>query len=96
MIKRVRYQALVGLALIVAVVIANPAILKGQQTAPAQDPAATAASQGGGALERITVTGYIVPKIGEGAQPVTTLGSHVYRATRRSDGVGSHPKATVE
>jgi iron complex outermembrane receptor protein len=72
MLMRLRLQLLAGLTLISAAFIASPTIVKAQQTAPAPDQPAAAGSQGS-ELERITVTGYIVPKIGEGAQPVTTL-----------------------
>src|ERR1700730_11451335 len=47
------------------------------QTPPAtQPPVTTGAATGqqqGGELERITVTGYLIPRIGEGPQPVLTL-----------------------
>jgi iron complex outermembrane recepter protein len=42
-------------------------------TAPPVTTGAATAPQQGGELERITVTGYIVPRIGEGPQPVLTL-----------------------
>jgi len=41
--------------------------------APVTTGAAVAAPQQGGELERITVTGYLIPRIGEGPQPVLTL-----------------------
>src|SRR5580704_12164549 len=31
------------------------------------------AATGGGELQKVTVTGYLIPRIGEGTQPVTTL-----------------------
>jgi iron complex outermembrane receptor protein len=46
-------------------------------TARAQDaapsPAPGGAPTGGGELEQVTVTGYLIPRIGEGPQPVETL-----------------------
>jgi iron complex outermembrane receptor protein len=45
-----------------------------QRLTLAQAPAAAAAApSGGGELQRITVTGYIIPRVGEGTQPVLTL-----------------------
>jgi iron complex outermembrane receptor protein len=41
--------------------------------APVTTGAAVTAPQQGGELERITVTGYIIPRIGEGPQPVLTI-----------------------
>jgi outer membrane cobalamin receptor len=40
---------------------------------PAQNPGAnaTAPANQGGELEQITVTGYLIPRVGEGPQPVT-------------------------
>jgi iron complex outermembrane receptor protein len=78
MVKRVRSEVLAGLALITAGLAAGPAGVSAQQTGQAQgqvaqQPTAAAAGQGAGELERITVTGYVVPRVGEGAQPVTTL-----------------------
>jgi iron complex outermembrane receptor protein len=39
----------------------------------AQSPSGGNAPAGGGELEQITVTGYLIPRVGEGPQPVTTL-----------------------
>src|ERR1700737_865998 len=40
----------------------------------AQTPATTPAAPGqGGQLQKITVTGYIIPRVGDGPQPVITL-----------------------
>jgi outer membrane receptor protein involved in Fe transport len=47
-----------------------------QTPAPADQPAAAApavAPAGGGELERIVVTGYIIPRLGEGTQPVFNI-----------------------
>lgn len=40
---------------------------------PAENPSGTNRPTAGGELEQITVTGYLIPRIGEGPQPVTTL-----------------------
>ena len=40
-------------------------------TAPATE--ATAGPNAGGELQKVTVTGYLIPRIGDGPQPVTTL-----------------------
>lgn len=39
---------------------------------PSPSAPAAAAAAGGGQLEHITVTGYIIPRVGEGPQPVVT------------------------
>jgi iron complex outermembrane receptor protein len=41
--------------------------------APANPPPGANAAPGGGELEQVTVTGYLIPRIGEGPQPVATL-----------------------
>src|SRR6266436_2481778 len=50
----------------------NPNTPPGQtatpETAPGGAPTAT-----GGELEQVTVTGYLIPRVGEGPQPVATL-----------------------
>src|SRR5260370_1535016 len=46
------------------------------QTAPPPTTPATAGAPGaggGGELEQVTVTGYLIPRVGEGPQPVATL-----------------------
>jgi iron complex outermembrane receptor protein len=73
MLKRVGNQILAGLALIAATTIATPGLLTAQVASQTQDQTATASGQGGGELEKITVTGYVVPRVGEGPQPVVTL-----------------------
>src|SRR5580700_9955529 len=40
---------------------------------PAPTPAGAPSTGGGGELEQVTVTGYLIPRIGEGPQPVATL-----------------------
>ena len=41
--------------------------------APAPNPNPPSPTQQGGQLQQITVTGYVIPRVGEGPQPVTTL-----------------------
>jgi iron complex outermembrane receptor protein len=45
-----------------------------QTTTPTTTATASDTSAGGGELEKVTVTGYLIPRIGEGPQPVETLG----------------------
>jgi iron complex outermembrane receptor protein len=40
---------------------------------PAENPSGTNSPTAGGELEQITVTGYLIPRVGEGPQPITTL-----------------------
>jgi iron complex outermembrane receptor protein len=60
-----------------ALVLAPTRSRSQQQPAPAAPlstaPAADTTSGGGGELGKITVTGYIIPRIGDGPQPVETL-----------------------
>src|SRR5882724_7710216 len=44
-----------------------------QAPAPAPSPNPTGVNEQGGQLQQITVTGYIIPRVGEGPQPVITL-----------------------
>jgi iron complex outermembrane receptor protein len=44
---------------------------QGQTAAPSPNPVAGQTS--GGQLEQVTVTGYLIPRVGEGPQPVATL-----------------------
>jgi iron complex outermembrane receptor protein len=44
-----------------------------QAPAPSPGPNPTSVNEQGGQLQQITVTGYIIPRVGEGPQPVTTL-----------------------
>src|ERR1700730_5728492 len=46
---------------------------RAQNAAPSPSPASGGAPSGGGELEQVTVTGYLIPRIGEGPEPVETL-----------------------
>jgi iron complex outermembrane recepter protein len=46
---------------------------RAQNAAPSPSPASGGAPSGGGELEQVTVTGYLIPRVGEGPQPVETL-----------------------
>jgi len=49
-------------------------ITQAQQSSPSPTPAAgQAATPDSGQLQQVTVTGYLVPRIGDGPQPVVTL-----------------------
>ena len=50
----------------------NPAPATDQTEAPGTAPTGTAPTSGG-ELQTVTVTGYLIPRVGEGPQPVTTL-----------------------
>jgi len=64
-----------GLALAVELVIAVTLGVSAYAQAPAPTPNAnpTSVNEQGGELPQITVTGYVIPRVGEGPQPVTTL-----------------------
>src|ERR1700741_5244261 len=49
----------------------NPA--PAENTPPGANAAPGTAPSGGGELEQVTVTGYLIPRIGEGPEPVATL-----------------------
>jgi len=71
-------RLLAALASFLIAVVYAPARAESQQATATQSPAVTesAATQSpsaGGELQKITVTGYIIPRIGDGPQPVTTL-----------------------
>ncbi|HKM59204.1 MAG TPA: TonB-dependent receptor [Chthoniobacterales bacterium] len=75
-------RVLASLAVFVAVMALLPAAATAQQTnvaaaaaaAPGTaTPAVVQTAAGGGELQQITVTGYIIPRVGNGAQPVTTF-----------------------
>jgi iron complex outermembrane recepter protein len=52
------------------VILATGSSAKGQSASAS--PAPTAAT--GGELQQVTVTGYLIPRVGDGPQPVTTYG----------------------
>src|SRR5258707_6150846 len=64
-----------GLAFAFDLVIAVTLGLRAYAQAPAPTPSAnpTSVNEQGGQLPQITVTGYVIPRVGEGPQPVTTL-----------------------
>src|SRR3982074_1719973 len=69
---------LVALATVSSPIVFAPTGARSQQAAASQIPvvtqsAAPQAPSGGGELQKITVTGYIIPRVGDGPQPVTTL-----------------------
>jgi iron complex outermembrane recepter protein len=59
-----------GVALAADFAIAATLAISAHAQAPATPPAA---AEQGGQLQTITVTGYVVPRVGEGPQPVVTL-----------------------
>lgn len=78
MLGKFTKRFLAWLAVASAAVALTPKTARAQQpsaatlpvtTAPATDQTAT----DGGELQRVIVTGYIIPRIGDGPQPVTTL-----------------------
>jgi iron complex outermembrane receptor protein len=48
-------------------------VARAQTASPTPAPAAGQAPTSGGELEQVTVTGYLIPRVGEGPQPVETL-----------------------
>jgi iron complex outermembrane recepter protein len=51
-----------------------------QQSSPSASPATDqTADQQGGNLQQVTVTGYVVPRIGDGPQPVVTLDQEFFK-----------------
>jgi iron complex outermembrane recepter protein len=69
-----RFLAAVTLA---SALVLVPTRARSQQTPGTVPPVTTApateTTAGGGELEKVTVTGYIIPRIGDGPQPVETL-----------------------
>ncbi len=57
---------------VIAQAAASPSVTPETTTAPATDQ-----TTGGGELQKVTVTGYILPHVGDGPQPVTTLGQDI-------------------
>src|SRR5258707_11082556 len=52
---------------------AAPSPAPGENPPPGANAAPGTAPTGGGELEQVIVTGYLIPRIGEGPQPVETL-----------------------
>ncbi len=78
MLRKFTNRFLAGLAVATTAAILSPTSAKSQQAAaPSQTPVTTTApateqTTGGGELEKVTVTGYILPHVGDGPQPVTS------------------------
>jgi iron complex outermembrane recepter protein len=79
MLRKFTSRFLAGLAVAAATIVLSPTSAKSQQAAaaPAQTPVVTTApatpqTTGGGELQKVTVTGYLVPHVGDGPQPVTS------------------------
>ncbi len=78
MLSKFTNRFLAGLAVAAATILLSPTSAKSQQAAaPSQTPVLTTApateqTTGGGELQKITVTGYILPHVGDGPQPVTS------------------------
>jgi iron complex outermembrane recepter protein len=76
MMRKFNHLFLAGLAVATAVLL--PTSARSQEAAtPSQTPVTTTApateqTAGGGELEKVTVTGYILPHVGDGPQPVTS------------------------
>jgi iron complex outermembrane receptor protein len=74
--SKFKYFCLVLAAeLALAVTLGVSAYAQAYSQAPAPSPGAnpTGVNEQGGQLQQITVTGYLLPRVGEGPQPVTTL-----------------------
>ena len=57
-------------------------------------PTAGTGIENQGQLQTVIVTGYIVPRAGEGTQPVATIDQTFIAEPGRPDGFGGDPKAT--
>jgi iron complex outermembrane recepter protein len=70
-----RSRFLTGLTIVLAAIVLVPAGVKSQEapSAPVITAPADQRTVSGGELQKVTVTGYIIPRIGDGPQPVTTL-----------------------
>lgn len=73
---RFRNLSLAALALASAALVLVPTGARSQQQQTPAAPVTTAPANpqttGGGELEKVTVTGYILPHVGDGPQPVTS------------------------
>jgi iron complex outermembrane receptor protein len=65
---------------IAAALLSIAGTTQGQQSSPAPTPAnGQAATPDNGQLQQVTVTGYLVPRIGDGPQPVETLDQEFFK-----------------
>ena len=75
--KKFASRLLAGLAAISSAIAFAPTGAQSQQAAAAQAPATgsqvSTQAASSGELQKVTVTGYIVPRVGDGPQPVLTL-----------------------
>ena len=71
--KRSSNRLPIGLASVLIATVFAPLGAKCQQAAASGSPAASQAPAGGSELQKITVTGYIIPRVGDGPQPVITI-----------------------
>jgi iron complex outermembrane receptor protein len=72
--KRFENQSLSFLAILAAAMMLLELRARSQEiAAPVTTVPADQSTLGGGQLSKVTVTGYIIPRIGDGPQPVTTL-----------------------
>ena len=72
MFRIFKISLLNGVAIAAAALILLPINLHAQGAA-SPSPSATPTADVNGQLQKVTVTGYIVPHVGDGPQPVTTL-----------------------
>jgi hypothetical protein len=62
-----------GLGVATAVLVMLGINAYGQAPAASPAPNPTGPAEQGGELQQITVTGYIIPRVGDGPQPVVSL-----------------------
>src|SRR5271165_7060605 len=76
-------RLLAGLAAISSAIAFAPTGVRSQQAAAAQTPASASQvstqAASSGELKKVTVTGYIVPRVGDGPQPVLTLDRNYFQ-----------------
>jgi outer membrane cobalamin receptor len=72
LIKTIADQFLLALAVASVAIVLGPTSAKSQET-PVVTAGPANSATAGGTLEKVTVTGYLFPRIGEGPQPVITL-----------------------
>jgi iron complex outermembrane receptor protein len=78
MLRKFTVRLLASLAVAATGAALAPTVATAQQASAAAQavtvaPAAGQTATGGGELQKITVTGYILPRVGDGPQPVTTI-----------------------